>query len=95
MQLAGFKLLHDFMKQHLDIQGPLEAWIQEAREASWRTTLDIKARYASASFLSDNRVVFNVKGNKYRLMVKVGFSLQIVLIQRIGTHAEYDKWEIC
>jgi mRNA interferase HigB len=56
--------------------------------------LDIKARYSSASFLSDNRVVFNVKGNKYRLLVKVGFNLQTVIIQRIGTHAEYDKWEI-
>lgn len=87
-------MLHEFMKHHLDIQGPLETWIQEVREASWRTTLDIKARYSSASFLSDNRVVFNVKGNKYRLLVKVGFNLQTVLIQRIGTHAEYDKWEL-
>ncbi len=94
MQLVGLKLLHDFMKQHLDIQSPLEAWIQEAREATWRTTLDIKTRYASASFLSDNRVVFNVKGNRYRLVVKIGFNLQTVLIQRIGTHAEYDKWEL-
>lgn len=82
------------MKHHLDIQGPLETWIQEVRETSWRTPLDIKARYSSASFLSDNRVVFNVKGNKYRLLVKVGFNLQTVIIQRIGTHAEYDKWEI-
>ncbi len=87
-------MLHEFMKHHLDIQGPLETWIQEVREASWRTTLDIKARYSSVSFLSDNRVVFNVKGNKYRLLVKVGFNLQTVIIQRIGTHAEYDKWEL-
>ncbi|ALA60732.1 hypothetical protein NITMOv2_4356 [Nitrospira moscoviensis] len=94
MQLVGLKVLHEFMKQHLDIQGPLETWIQEVREASWKTTLEIKARYASASFLSDNRVIFNVKGNKYRLLVKVGFNLQTVLIQRIGTHAEYDKWDL-
>lgn len=94
MQLVGLKKLHEFMKHHLDIQGPLETWIQEVRETSWRTPLDIKARYSSASFLSDNRVVFNVKGNKYRLLVKVGFNLQTVIIQRIGTHAEYDKWEI-
>lgn len=94
MQLVGLKVLHEFLKHHLDIKGPLETWIQEVREASWRTTLDIKARYSSASFLSDNRVVFNVKGNKYRLLVKVGFNLQTVIIQRIGTHAEYDKWEL-
>lgn len=94
MQLVGLKMLHEFMKHRLDIQGPLETWIQEVREASWRTTLDIKARYSSASFLSDHCVVFNVKGNKYRLLVKVGFNLQTVLIQRIGTHAEYDKWEL-
>jgi len=94
MQLIGLKMLYEFMKHHLDIQGPLETWIQEVREASWRTTLDIKIRYSSASFLSHNRVVFNVKGNKYRLLVKVGFNLQTVIIQRIGTHAEYDKWEI-
>ena len=94
MQLVGLRVLYDFMKRHLDIQGPLETWIQEVREASWSTTLEIKARYSSASFLSGNRVIFNVKGNKYRLLVKVGFNLQTVLIQKIGTHAEYDKWEL-
>jgi len=69
------------------------AWILEAEEADWSGTADIKARFPSASFLSDNRVVFNIKGNRYRLEVKVSYEIKVVLVKWIGTHAEYSKRE--
>jgi mRNA interferase HigB len=69
----------------------LKAWFQETSKANWKNTKPIKAQYPSASFLSDNRVVFNIKGNHYRLIVKINFDYQIVWVRFIGTHAEYDK----
>jgi mRNA interferase HigB len=94
MQLIGMEVLTDFIQYHPDTQGPLEAWTQEVQEAAWRTPADLKARYPSASILSDNRVVFNIKGNKYRLLTKVGFNLQTVQVLKMGTHEEYDKWDL-
>ena len=58
----------------------------------WRTPAEVKARYVSASFLANNRVVFNLKGNKYRLDTKIAYQVGVVLVKRIGTHAEYSRW---
>ncbi len=92
MKLIGIKALEDFRKDHADCRKQLDAWVAETQDAQWQTPQDIKARYAHASFLPNNRVVFNLKGNDYRLDVKVNYKNQIVLIKRIGTHAEYKKW---
>ena len=92
MKLLGVKVLDDFWLKHADIRNQLEAWIAEVQDAEWQTPQDIKARYAHASFLADNRVVFNLKGNSYRLDVKVNYKNQIVLVKRVGTHEEYDAW---
>jgi mRNA interferase HigB len=92
MRLVGKELLAEFAKQHADIRGPLNAWIFEVEEANWRGPADIKARYPNASFLSDNRVIFNIKGNTYRIETKVSYEVTVVLIKRIGTHAEYSNW---
>jgi len=73
-----------------DSEQPLKAWFAEARGAVWRPPEDIKARYRSASFLSDNRVVFNIGGNKHRLVVHVNYGSGIVLIKFVGSHKEYD-----
>ena len=70
----------------------MTAWLKEVNEATWETPQDIKARFPSASFVGNNRVVFNIKGNNYRLDVKVNYKNKIVLIKRCGSHAEYDKW---
>ena len=94
MRLVGMAVVHEFLKKHGDVQDQVEAWATEVREASWQTPADIKARYASASILSENRVVFNLKGNKYRLLAKVSYKLQIVVINKIGTHADYDNWAL-
>jgi mRNA interferase HigB len=92
MKVLGLQLLDQFGNRHADVKSQIEDWICEVEEASWQTPNDIKARYVHASFLADNRVIFNLKGNKYRLDVKVSYKSQIILIKRIGTHAEYSKW---
>jgi len=78
-------------KRYADAEGPLRAWLADAEKTSWRSPQDIKADYASASILSDDRVVFNIKGNTYRLIVVVSYAYQVVLVKFFGTHAEYDK----
>jgi len=92
MRLVGRALLTEFAKQHADIRGPLSAWIVEVEEANWTGPADIKARYPSASLLSENRVIFNIKGNTYRVETKVSYEITVVLATRIGTHGEYSKW---
>lgn len=74
-----------------DAEEPLKAWYAEAKQASWQTPAEIKARYRSASFVSDNRVIFNIGGNKHRLVVHVNYALGIVLIKFVGSHLEYDS----
>ena len=94
MRLVGRSLLVDFAKRHSDIRAPLNAWACEVEDADWHGPADIKARFPSASILSENRVVFNIKGNKYRIETKVSFEIKVVLVKRIGTHSEYLKWEL-
>lgn len=92
MRVIGRITLEEFVAIHRDVAGAVDAWLQEATAATWRTPADIKARYQSASLLPNNRVVFNLKGNRYRLDVQVAYQTQIVIVKRIGTHAEYDEW---
>lgn len=73
-----------------DARGPLHSWYDEAIKATWKTPQDIKDQYASASICANNRVVFNVAGNKYRLVVEVQYHAGIVWVKFIGTHAQYD-----
>jgi mRNA interferase HigB len=84
--------LVDFWTKHPDAEQPLRAWFQEVEKASWQTTADVRNRYASASFLPGDRVVFNIGGNKFRLVVAVKYGpLFCVYIRFLGTHAEYDR----
>lgn len=93
MKVLRTDLLVSFSKKHASAKGPLEAWHQEvtADTCCWRTTHDIKARYPSASLLANNRVIFNIKRNDYRLLVTVRYQGGIVVVEWVGTHAEYDK----
>ena len=91
MRVISVKTLKTFWKKHPDAESPLRAWYTEARRANWRSPQDIKAAYPTASILRNNRIVFNVKGNTYRLIVAVKYEFQVVYIRFIGTHAEYDK----
>lgn len=85
------RTLLDFWEKHPDALSPLSAWYAESVKAQWLTPQDIKAQYATASILGDNRVVFNIGGNKYRLIVKINYPYGTLYIRFIGTHAEYDK----
>ncbi len=93
MKLVGLPVLFEFCQRHADCQQAVSAWIAEVKSATWQTPNDIKARYSTASFLSDNRVVFNIKGNRYRLGVKIYYAAQTVIVKQAATHAEYDDWD--
>lgn len=92
MRVIAKKTLVQFWESgHGDAEQPLKAWHELVKAASWSDPKEIKAKFSSASFLANNRVVFNIGGNKYRLVVKVEYELKAVYIRFIGSHAEYDK----
>ena len=91
MRVIAKKTLRDFWQIHNDCEQQLTSWFQETNKAIWKNPNEIKKEYPSASILNENRVVFNIKGNKYRLIVKISYDFQILWIRFIGTHAEYDK----
>ncbi len=77
--------------KHSDSQQPLKSWFQETCNFEWKNPQELKQDYSSASFAIDNRVIFNIKGNKYRLIVKINYDYQMIWIRFVGPHAEYDK----
>ena len=93
MRVISVKTLKLFWEKHPDAKSPLSAWYTEAKKARWKGPQDIKAEYRTASILRNNRVVFNIKGNAYRLVVAVKYEFQIVYIRFIGSHAAYDEIE--
>ena len=91
MRVISVRTLRDYWLDHHDAEGALKSWYSEAKSSLWRTPADIKQRYPSADILPGNRVVFNIKGNHYRLVVRIHYNSGIVYIRFVGTHAEYDK----
>jgi len=91
MRIIARRTLREFWEQHRNAEQPLKAWFAEASAASWDTPQMIKARYRHASFVADNRVIFNIGGNKFRLVVHVNYDYSIVFIKFVGTHSEYDR----
>lgn len=91
MRVIAKKTLREFWQKHPGCEQQLKSWFQETSQVEWKSTKDIKKEYPSASFLADNRVVFNIKGNHYGLIVKINYDYQMVWIRFIGTHTEYDK----
>lgn len=85
--LRSFWALHG----HRDAEQPLKAWYAEAMAAAWTQPADIKARYANASILKGGRVIFNIKGNDYRLIAAISYKQQAVYVKFVGTHAAYDQ----
>jgi mRNA interferase HigB len=91
MHVISRKQLREFAARHPDAESSLQAWFHEAKQAHWGTTADIKQQFGSASILKGNRVVFNICGNKYRLVAKINYHAEIVYIRFVGTHSNYDK----
>ena len=91
MRVIAVSTLRQFWEIHSDAEQPLKAWFDEASKATWTQPSEIKDQYRSASVLKNRRVVFNIKGNDYRLIVAIAYKLGIVYVKFIGTHAEYDR----
>ena len=91
VRVIAKRTLRDFWSRHGDCEQALKAWYKEAEDANWKGPGDIKRDYPSASILTDNRIVFNIKGNKYRLIVKVNYSYKVIWVRFIGTHSEYNR----
>lgn len=91
MRVISRKTLKKFWTKHPQAENSLKAWFAEGEKALWNTPQDIKNHYRSADFLKDNKVVFNISGNKYRLIVQINYNFKIVYIKFVGTHKEYDK----
>ena len=94
MNVVARRTLMRFWEMHPDARGPLIAWFAAARAAHWRAPQDIRDQYGSAEFVGDNRVVFNIGGNKYRLVVRISYEFQQVLIKFVGTHKAYDQIDV-
>lgn len=90
MQIVAVRFLRAFWEKNPDAEQPLKSWVDEAKKASWSQLAQIKEQYRSASILKNKRVVFNIKGNGYRLVVSVAYHYQAVYVKFIGTHKQYD-----
>lgn len=93
MTLLGKGILTVFARKHAGVREPLSAWVFEVEAASWSSPIDVRARFATVSFVGNSRAIFNLKGNQFRLDTQINYSSAIVLVRRIGTHAEYDSWK--
>ena len=95
MRIVGREIIDKAKRIYPECRNSLESWIAETMGSIWQTSQDIKLFYSSASFLHRNYVIFNIKGNQYRLVIKVAYKTKIVLIKWFGTHADYEKidWE--
>lgn len=90
MRIISRRRLREFWELHPDARSSLQSWFADVKNADWEKPGDIKNIYSSASLLAHNRIVFNIKGNKYRIIILVQYSLKIVYIRFVGTHKEYD-----
>ncbi len=92
MRLVGAIRLAEFAGRHADAKPDLEAWRLEVQAANWSTPHELKARYPKATLIGARDVVFNIRHNRYRLHVTVDYQSGSVVVRRIGTHAEHDRW---
>lgn len=90
MRVISRKALSELAKRHPEAKAELDAWFHEAEAAVWANPAQIKEQYGNASILKGSRVVFNICGNKYRLVVKINYAYSIVYLRFAGTHQEYD-----
>lgn len=96
MRIIAFRTLREFWEQpvYSDAESSLRAWYHDAKSSDWKNSNELKAQYANASITGEGRVVFNIKGNTYRLVVSIDYEFQIIFIRFIGTHRQYDKIDI-
>lgn len=90
MRVIAVKTLRDYWRRHPDAKAALQAWLSEVQQASWKQPSDIKSKYGNASILKNRRVVFNIKGNDFRLVAALAYNSGVVFVKFIGTHKAYD-----
>jgi mRNA interferase HigB len=91
VRVVSRKTLVDYYNKHKETKSQLEAWFHELKKVEWNTPQEVKEKYGPASIIGNNRVVFNIKGNKYRLVTEINYQMKVVYIRFIGTHKEYNK----
>ena len=94
MHIISKKKLRETWQRHPEAEGPLRAWHAKAKNADWGTPGDIKRQFSHASFVQDNRVVFNIGGNKFRLITWINYPARRIYVKWAGTHAEYDRVDV-
>lgn len=92
MRIISRKRLREFAKQHSDAATPLDDWYRIVTREDWNSPHDVKAQFGNASFIGGTETVFNIGGNKYRLVVNIRYDLKRVYIMHVFTHAEYTAW---
>lgn len=93
MRIIAFRTLRTFFENadYADSEISFRAWYQDAKAAEWQSPNELKQQFTNASIVGEGRVVFNIKGNKYRLVVAIDYEFQVVFVRFVGTHAEYDR----
>jgi mRNA interferase HigB len=93
MRIIAFRTLREFWEkpEYADSEGSLRSWYHDAKNSDWKNSNELKQYYQSASIIGEGRIVFNIKGNTYRLVVSVDYEFQVIFIRFIGTHKQYDK----
>lgn len=96
MRIIAFRTLSEFFEkpEYADSEASLRSWYHEAKIADWKSPNDLKQQYKSASIIGDGRVVFNIKGNTYRLLVAIDYEFQTIFIRFVGTHKQYDQIDV-
>ena len=94
MRIISQRVLREFWEKHPDTAIPLQTWFHDVERSTWNSPADIKEVYRNASFVANNRIVFNIKGNLYRFVVVVVYQHGVVYIRFVGTHEEYDRTDV-
>lgn len=96
MRIIAFRTLRAFFEksEYADSEAALKAWYHDVKVADWKNSNDLKQQYKSASIVGEGRVVFNIKGNEYRLVVAIDYEFQVIFVRFIGTHKQYDKIDV-
>lgn len=91
MRIIAVRTLREFWQRHPDAEQPLRAWYTNVKRATWKSPADVKQSYRNASILPADRVVFNIKGNDYRLVVTIDYTYELIFIRFVGAHRDYDR----
>ena len=96
MRIIAFRTLREFWSQpqYADSEISLRSWYYDAKNSAWKNSNELKMQFKNASIIGDGRVVFNIKGNTYRLVVLIDYDFQVIFIRFIGTHAQYDQLNV-